>query len=565
LGVLGLIGIKRHAMNMRLFFLACITVASAMLSVAALSQDRPPRVALLIGNASYPDASTPLSTTIRDARTLAEEFRRSDFDVDLKENLGKEDMRSAIEAFMNKIRPGMSALFYFSGFGIQVNRQTYLIPVNAQMWTEADVRRDGVSLDATVAEMNRRGAKVKIVIIDAARRNPFERRFRTSAGGLAAIDAPDGTLTMYSAAPGKVINDSTGTNSLFVSELIKELRVPNLTAEEVFNRARIGVSRASNNEQVPWVASSLVDEFYFGQARPAPPPTQTSTPTPPPAPPPAPPPTQTSTPTPPPTAPPPTQTSTPKPTPPPKSDTPSSASAKPGDVFRDCDDCVEVVVVPAGSFPMGSPGEFENPVHTVKIEKPFAIGRREVTFDEWDQCVEEGGCKHRPDDRDWGRGDRPVINVSWLDAKAFVTWLSQKTGQTYRLPSEAEWEYAARGGVNTPYWWGRDLGARQANCRDCKTDSPQQTLPVGSFKANPFGLFDTAGNAAEWVEDCWNDNYRGAPTNGSAWTTGQCRLRVLRGGAYDSQARYLRSQSRFRYDSDVRFSANGFRVLRELQ
>jgi formylglycine-generating enzyme required for sulfatase activity len=541
-------------MNMRLLLLACISAASVMLSVAASSEERAPRIALLIGNASYPDASTPLSTTIRDARTLADELRRSDFDVDLKENLGKDDMRGAIDAFANKIRPGMTALFYFNGFGIQVNRQTYLIPVNAQIWTEADVRRDGISIDATLAEMHRRGAKVKIVIIDAARRNPFERRFRPSAAGLAAIDAPDGTLAMYSAAPGKVIGDGTGTNSLFLSELIKELRVPNLTAEEVFNRARIGVSRASNNEQVPWVASSLIDEFYFGQARPLPPPPPPEPPKPPPPEPPKPPPPE------PPKPPPPEP-----PKPPPTADTPRTAPTNPGEVFRDCDDCAELVVVAAGSFPMGSTSEFEGPVHTVKIEKPFAIGRYEVTFDEWDQCVEEGGCKHRPDDRDWGRGNRPVINVSWLDAKAFLTWLSQKTGQTYRLPTEAEWEYAARGGVNTAYWWGRDIGAKQANCRECKTEQPQQTLPVGTFKPNPFGLFDTAGNAAEWVEDCWNDNYRGAPTNGSAWQSGQCRLRVLRGGAYDSQARYLRSQSRFRYDSDVRYSANGFRVLRELQ
>jgi len=160
------------------------------------------------------------------------------------------------------------ALFYFSGYGIQVARQTYLIPVNAQVWTEAEVRRDGISLDTLLAEMQRKGAKVKIVIIDASRRNPFERRFRASAAGLAALDAPDGTLAMYSAAPGKVINEGSGPNSLFVGELIKELRVPNLTAEEVFNRARIGVSRASNNEQVPWVASSLLEEFYFGSSRP---------------------------------------------------------------------------------------------------------------------------------------------------------------------------------------------------------------------------------------------------------------------------------------------------------
>ena len=549
-------------MKMRLVFCLCVAVASAVLAHSALSQ-QPARVALLIGNANYPDASTPLSTTIRDARTLADEFRRTEFDVDLKENVGREDMQRAIDAFTGKIRSGMVALFYFSGYGIQVARQTYLIPVNAQVWTEAEVRRDGISLDALLAEMQRKGAKVKIVIIDASRRNPFERRFRASAAGLAALDAPDGTLAMYSAAPGKVINEGSGPNSLFVGELIKELRVPNLTAEEVFNRARIGVSRASNNEQVPWVASSLIDEFYFGSPRPV------------------------------------ATDRLQRPRLPRRRHLnerrrrhrrlrhrlrlrqrrrqhlgyrdavndfpPTATSAKAGDVFRDCQGCVEMLVVPAGSFDMGSATEYENPVHRVTIAKPFAIGRHEVTFDQWDMCVDDGGCKHRPEDREWGRGDRPVINVSWLDAKAFVTWLSQKTGQTYRLPSEAEWEYAARGGTNTPYWWGRDVGSRQANCRECNTGTSQQTSAVGSYKANPYGLHDTAGNVAEWVEDCWNDNYRGAPQNGSPWLTGQCRLRVLRGGAFDSAAKYLRSTARFRYDSDVRYSANGFRVARDLQ
>jgi formylglycine-generating enzyme required for sulfatase activity len=540
-------------MNIRLLFWLCLSVVSAVLTTSALPQQRAARVALVIGNDSYPDASTPLSTTIKDARTLAEEFRRSEFDVDLKENVGKEDMQRAVDAFTGKIRSGTVALFYFSGYGIQVARQTYLLPVNAQVWTEAEVRRDGVSVDALLAEMNRKGAKVKIIILDAARRNPFERRFRASAAGLAALDAPDGTLALYSAAPGKVINDGTGANSLFVSELIKELRSPNLTAEEVFNRARIGVSRASNNEQVPWVASSLLEEFYFGSSRPvatapaatpAPAPAATPAPAPPPAPAQAP------------AARPPQVSSTAPATDP--------ANLKPGDIFRDCTGCGELVVVPAGSFDMGSATEYENPVHRVSISKPFAIGRYEVTFGEWDQCVDDGGCKHRPDDREWGRGDRPVINVSWLDAKAFVTWLSQKTGKSYRLPTEAEWEYAARGGSNTAYWWGRDVGSRQANCRECNTGDVQKTAPVGSYKPNAFGLYDTAGNAAEWIEDCWNDNYRGAPNNGSAWTSGQCRLRVLRGGAFDSQAKYLRSMARFRYDTDVRYIANGFRVVREL-
>jgi formylglycine-generating enzyme required for sulfatase activity len=157
------------------------------------------------------------------------------------------------------------------------------------------------------------------------------------------------------------------------------------------------------------------------------------------------------------------------------------------------------------------------------------------------------------------------LGVTWLEARQFVVWLSKKTGQRYRLLSEAEWEYAARGGTTTPYWWGGDIGSGQANCRECNTGQPQQTSPTGSYKPNPFGLYDTAGNIAEWVEDCWNDDYQGAPNDGSAWTAGQCRLRVLRGGGFDSQARYLRTTSRFRYDTNVRFFANGFRVLRELQ
>lgn len=555
---------------MKVRFLWCfglgVIAMSAIMGTPAVPQDRGARVALVIGNANYPDASTPLSTTIRDARTIADELRRSEFDVDLKENVGKEEMQRAIDTFTGKIRSGSAALFYFNGYGIQAGRQTFLVPVNAQLWTEADVRRDGISIDAILADMQRKGAKVKIAILDAARRNPFERRFRSSAAGLAALDAPDGTLTLFSAAPGKVINEGSGTNSLFVSELIKELRSPNLTAEEVFNRARIGVSRASNSEQVPWVASSLSDDFYFGPrttalpsrpvAPPQPAPTrepqpQASTPAPSPAPSPAPAPSQ--------------QSQVIRPLPRQTAPAPSVPGNRAGDTFTDCSDCPELVVIPAGSFNMGSASEYENPIHRVNIAKPFAIGRREVTFDEWDRCVDAGGCKNRPNDRDWGRGDRPVINVSWTDAKGYLAWLSQKTGKSYRLPTEAEWEYAARGGTDTTFWWGGDLGTRQANCAECKTGEPQKTMPAASFKANAFGLFDTAGNVAEWVEDCWNDNYRGAPTNGAAWQTGQCGLRVLRGGAYDSTSRYLRSASRFRYDIDVRYSANGFRVLRELQ
>lgn len=561
--------------------LLCALVAAP----CAFAQSGPgSRIALVIGNANYADADKPLSIILRDAKLLAEELRRNGFDVELKENVRKEDLKSAIDAFTAKIRPGAAVFLYFGGYGIQVARQNYLLPSNAQVWSEADVSREGTSVDNLLVDMNRRGARTKIVVVDASRRNPFERRFRRSSLGLATIDAPEGTLIMSAAAPGKLIDDGDGQNSLFIGELTKEIRSPNRTAEEVFNRTRIGVAIASKDEQVPWVGSSLTEDFSFGQSSrpsasspsartepiaPAPPPpaaqaSRTLPPPPPlpsataPAPAPAPPPLPSAaTPAPQPAAPPPGRTAA-----------LTTGSYKAGDVFKDCPECGDMIVVRAGEFEMGSSGpndlEFEKPVRKVTIRKPFAIGRSEVTFREWDACVTAGGCP-RLDDRGWGRGDRPAINVTWSEAKAYTRWLSQTTGHRYRLPSEAEWEYAARGATTTPFWWGRDAGRNRANCRDCGTGRAVQSQSVGSFDQNPFGLFDTAGNAAEWVEDCWNDNYRGAPQDGSAWTSGQCRLRVLRGGSFDNPSTYVRPSARFRYDADVRYHANGFRVVRELQ
>jgi formylglycine-generating enzyme required for sulfatase activity len=546
--------------NVRPLFWLGIFFAFVMLASSSSAQQKDERVALVIANAKYPDASTPLATPITDATKLADELRRLNFSVEFKTNLAKKDMQRAIDVFTGKIKDGTTAFFYFSGIGLQVSRRSYLIPTNAQIWSEADVRRDGVSVDALLAEVHRKGAKVKIVIIDAARRNPFERRFRASAAGLAPVEAPTGTLVLYSAAPGRLLQDeNSGATSLFAGELLKQLKSPDLSAEEMFNRTRVSVSRISRGEQVPWVASSLLEEFKFrgkqsevAMTQPARtpsafPPARTT-------------PSQTSR-----------TTVSPSPREPARAALspprePIRKAFKPGTTFRDCAECPEMVVVPAGSFQMGSSNnDREKPVHQVNIANPFAIGVREVTFDEWDRCVSENGCKFRPGDRGWGRGSRPVINVSWMDAKEFVTWLSQKTGQVYRLPSEAEWEYAARGGTSTAVWWGSGVGARHANCRECSTGESEQTFPVGTYKANPFGLYDTAGNAAEWVEDCWNDDYHKAPTNGSAWLTGQCRLRVLRGGSFDSESDYVRSNSRFRYDIDVRYSGNGFRVVRQLQ
>jgi len=245
-------------------------------SIAAPSRDAPPqtlggRVALVIGNAAYPDNDQALSQPIKDARAMAEELRRADFEVITGEDVGRQKLASLLASFKAKIHQGSTALVFFSGYGIQSGKQSYLVPVDAQIWAESDVKRDGVSIESILADMNAAGAAVKLVIIDAARRNPYERRFRGLSTGLAPLTAPTGTLAIYSAAPDKVMNDSDDANSLFLSELLKEMRNPGQSAEAIFNSTQKGVSRASKYEQLPWVSSSLVDDFVFKEpARPGP-------------------------------------------------------------------------------------------------------------------------------------------------------------------------------------------------------------------------------------------------------------------------------------------------------
>ena len=244
-----------------------------------------------------------------------------------------------------------------------------------------------------------------------------------------------------------------------------------------------------------------------------------------------------------------------------------------GEVFRDCADCPEMVVVPEGAYMMGSPAdepgrwEDEGPRHRVRIASPFAMGRYEVTFAEWDACRRAGGCSHAPGDEGWGRGSRPVIHVSWKDAKEYVDWLSEKTGRTYRLLSESEWEYAVRADTDTPYYWGAEAGSGRANCGGCEgRGGGAKTAPAGSFPPNGFGLFDMSGNVWEWVEDCGHRDYTGAPSDGSAWLKpGDCRLRMLRGGAWDDAAARVRSAIRYWEFADTRRDVIGFRVARVLR
>ena len=252
-----------------------------------------------------------------------------------------------------------------------------------------------------------------------------------------------------------------------------------------------------------------------------------------------------------------------------------------GEEFRACEEawCPWMVVVPAGEYMMGSPegeegrDDDERPRHEVRIGKALAVGKYEVTFAEWDACVAGGGCDgYRPNDRGWGRGDRPVMNVSWEDARGYVEWLSGKTGKRYRLLTESEWEYVARAGTAGPFHFGSTISTEQANYdgdytygSGRKGVNRGKTVSVGSFPANDFGLHDVHGNVWEWVEDCWHGSYRGAPTDGSAWTTdGDCDKRVLRGGSWFDFPEILRSANRDGDSAGFRFVNYGFRIARTL-
>jgi formylglycine-generating enzyme required for sulfatase activity len=245
------------------------------------------------------------------------------------------------------------------------------------------------------------------------------------------------------------------------------------------------------------------------------------------------------------------------------SSVPAPAAPPDKTTFKECSDCPTMVLVAAGSFSMGQTGDSTAmPVHRVAIRR-FALGQRPVTIGEWKACVADGGCSSvRLTDSD----DRASMhNLSWDDAQQYVAWLSKKTGHSYRLPTEAEWEYAARGNTATRYWWGDQVGVGLANCTDCggKQDK-SRPLPVDSYKPNPFGLLGVHGGVSQWTADCWFPNYDGAPTDGSARDRKNCDRHVLRGGSFRNDRNNITAAVRNYYDTSVRYPGNGFRVAADL-
>ncbi len=650
------------------------------------------RVALVIGNSQY-NYVTPLENPQHDARDVATALRSQGFEVTELVDLTRDGMADALREFRAQADAADIALVYYAGHGIEVQGTNYLIPVDARIIDERDVPDMTVDLQTVLRQIS--GArKLKMIVLDACRNNPFIAQMRSlgtlrSAGqGLAGVSGGgDNTLIAYAAAAGAVTPDGVpGQNSPYTSAFLEALSGPPRDVSLLLRSVRDGLQRRIGPGAQPFVYSSLgADELIlnpFGTmlaTAPTPEPTPIPTPiptpepgipTPTPAPPtPTPEPTPTPTPIPTPTA---VPTPTPMPTPtavptpiPPRGALPAEVLAAeqmldalgfspgPADGFRDpativalrafqranglavtgdadeatlaaleqwmggsgirlatapkpeptpvpeaprssflprssspqrirdCLDCPEMIVIPGGVFQMGSTAiaasAMERPVRAVTIDA-FALSRTEVTFAQWDACVAAGSCRSnpRPSDKGWGRGDQPVIGISWNDAQEFIAWLNaQVEGEPYRLPTEAEWEYAARGGTKTEYPWGDTPSRDHANygqptCCGGYSEGKDEwfgTSPVASFPPNAFGLHDMHGNVLEWVEDCWHYLYTEAPTDGSAWreeSGGSCYSRVVRGGSWQSAAQSLRSASRFRLTTTARNSDLGFRVAKTI-
>lgn len=544
------------------------------------------RVGLVIGNSAYTNVPV-LPNPRNDAADLAASLQRLGFSVTTIADAGGESMRRALRDFGRAAQEADMAVVYFAGHGMEVGGENWLIPVDAEIKTDIDIDNEAIGLRTVMLAVSN-ARELGLVILDACRNNPFAVRMQRSTRtrsvdrGFARVEPGDNMLVAYASRDGTTARDGNGRNSPFTASLLQHIETPGLEINFLFRNVRDDVRTSTRGEQQPFVYGSLSKEAIYlkrpaiGVAAAAPSPAAQPQ-----------------------DAPPPVKQQVAAVASPTKPVSPcgdaivasvslraagplsvsEECSLHPKDLFKECKDCPQMVVVPAGSFIMGSPptekerSSDEGPQHRVEISQPFAVGQFAVTFEEWDACVAHGGCNgYRPGDNGWGRGRRPVINVSWNDAKAYVGWLSRKTGKSYRLLSEAEREYVARAGTNTPFWWGASITPDQANYRGSSTygggrkgEYRQRTLAVDSFAANPWSLYQVHGNVWEWVEDCFRDGYAGLPTDGAAMTAGGCDLRVIRGGSWYVLPQYLRAAGRYKNTPDHRINDYGLRVARTLR
>jgi formylglycine-generating enzyme required for sulfatase activity len=565
---------------------ARILVPVVLLLCSALDALAEKRVALVIGNSAY--ALAPLSNPKNDADDVAAALQRLNFNVTKRKDLTIREFDRTLDDFVAQAKDADVALFFFSGHGLQIDKRGYLAPIDVRAESESSALRELVPIQEAVSRIENAG-KVSVIVLDACRDSPLQERMRRIAVEKNKALAPpmglppvsvvgSNTLIVYATVPGETASDGTGRNSPFTASLLRHVETPGLEIELMFKRVTADVLHGTRGKQQPERLSRLQNELVLLPGRP-----ESSK--------------QVAIVT------------------PPKPPSPAAVNCqdgllvslgqtdersciKPGssDSFRDCPDCPEMVAVPSGSFTMGSaeselPRDIaELPQHGVIIGKPFAVAKAAVSRDEFDAFVRDsgynmdGGCYISAEGglkEDSAKsyltpgyqqtGSHPAVCVNWNDAQAYTVWLSKKTGQSYRLLSEAEREYVARAGTKTPFWWGTSISPDQANYDGAadvyrgggkKGEFRRKAVPVKSFQPNPWGLYQVHGNIWEWVEDCWQENYDGAPEDGSAWTSADCSRRVLRGGAWRNGPGSLRAASRLRGIARIRYVSFGFRVAR---
>jgi formylglycine-generating enzyme required for sulfatase activity len=528
------------------------------------------RIALVIGNDGYQNVNK-LETARADARAIAQHLERAGFEVMLKLDASEKAMKEAVRNFKARVNGGDVAIFYFSGHGVQLGAANYLLPVDIHSDNEEQIKDDSLPLQRIMDDLQEQKAKFSLTIVDACRDNPFKGTGKRALGGrgLAPTTAATGQMVFYSAGAGQQALDKVGPNDksdngLFTRVLLAEMDKPGVSVDRVLRNVRervVAIAKTVNHEQVPAIYDQSLGDFYFFAA-----------------------------------------------------DAPKAATrtlTQPGQLLRDCKDCPELVVVRAGSFVMGSSAEEqaaarthgdneewtsrESPQHTVNL-RGFAISRYTVTRGEFAAFVRAkgfvtdaerlGSCAILLDGKyesqpgySWrnpgfAQGDNhPAVCISWNDAKAYLQWLRELTSKPYRLPTEAEREYAGRAGTQTLYWFGNSVTTARANYDGTNKFSNEPgglfrrgTVPVNSFEANPFGLYNAHGNTVEWVEDCFHKNYQGAPTDGSAWTS-NCtnNSKTSKSGSWGAIPATIRAAHRSSDAADARGSKLAFRVALSLE
>jgi formylglycine-generating enzyme required for sulfatase activity len=616
-----------------------VAIALLFLLVPSVAQSEG-RFALLIGNEAYAPAVGALANPHNDVAILEAALKGLGFEVDVEHDVGLGAMTRAVNAYARRVQaagPDAIGLFYYSGHGAADGNTNYLIPVDVKTTETGELWDQSMQLTEITRKLKRdAGNATHFVVFDACRntlrlRQPGSRAV-VQAKGFVPVAQENGMLIAYATAEGELASDVGAGAGPYANTLAEEIVKPGVEAVVMFRAVQRRVRAAIRQE--PYLGFNALGDIYLAgkveppAAAPVKPPSQVrqsdaaeawnatkdttsiavlelfiasykdtyyaglarlrieelkkrqeaaelaaneakkNA----------------------------DEEARPKAqaeqqrlalqqqrADAARRDPALSVVPGSGKSFRDCQACPEMVVVPAGHFTMGSPANEPNRFGEelqvlVSIARPFAVGVFAVTFDEWDACVVGGGCNgYQPKDEGWGRGKRPVINVSWDDTKAYTAWLSHKTGMIYRLPSEAEREYFTRAGTTTPFWWGSSITPKQANYDGSaelyegggsKGENRRRTVPVDSFNPNPWGLYNVHGNVWEWTEDCWNDSNSGNPGNGTARTTGDCSERMVRGGSWLDQPAFLRSANRIRYygshSHDWRIYDRGFRVARTL-